>query len=109
MLKDMAEDRHLKDLWTDVIRSTHGCGAIDFPIGIHLEARAKVSQSDVTILVNENVVWFDVPVQEQQASKQLAKGSGTTHPHTHGFTHTMHVLYLHYHKQNTNTFHVLVL
>ena len=81
MLMEMAGDCHLQDLWTDVIRSTHGSGAIDFPIGIHLEARAKISQSDMTVLVNENVVWFDVPVQKQQASKQLAKGDGTIHPH----------------------------
>lgn len=70
MLKELL--CHLKDLRTDVIGSTHSSGAIDFPIGIHLQTGAKVSKSDVAILVNENVVRFDVPVQknDRQATRE---------------------------------------
>ena len=57
---------HLKDFGADVIRSTHSSGAINFPVGIHLKTRAKVSKSDVAILVNENVVWFNVPTHKRQ-------------------------------------------
>ena len=51
---------YCEDLGGDVVRGTHGSGTRDLPSGVHLQTGTKVSQSDVTIFVDENIVWFDV-------------------------------------------------
>ena len=56
-----------EDLRGDVVWSTHGSGARDFPSGVHLQTGAKVGQSDVTIFVDENIVWFDVSEEERNS------------------------------------------
>ena len=51
-----------QDLGGDVVWCSHSCGAVDFAIGIHLQAGAKVSQPNVAVLVDENIVRLDVPM-----------------------------------------------
>ena len=51
-----------QDLGGDVVRCSYGCGTVDLAIGVHFEAGAKVSQPDVAVFVNENVVRLDVPM-----------------------------------------------
>ena len=51
-----------QDLGRDVVWCAYSCGAVDLPVGIHLQAGAKVSQSNVAIFVDENIVRLDVPM-----------------------------------------------
>ena len=51
-----------QDLRGDVVWCSYGCGTVDLAIGVHFEAGAKVSQPNVAILVNENIVRLDVPM-----------------------------------------------
>ena len=51
-----------QDLGGDVVRCSYGCGTVDLPVGIHLETGTKVSQPNVTIFVDENIVRLDVPM-----------------------------------------------
>ena len=51
-----------QDLGGDVVWCSYGCGTVDLAIGVHFEAGAKVSQPDVAVFVNENVVRLDVPM-----------------------------------------------
>ena len=50
-----------QDLGGDVVRCSYSCGAVDLAIGIHLQAGAKVSQSNVAVFVDENIVRLDIP------------------------------------------------
>ena len=61
-----------KDLWRDIIRCTHGCCTVHLPIWVHLKTGTKVSQTDVTIFVDEDIVWFDVSVHEWESDVKLA-------------------------------------
>lgn len=50
----------------DVVRSPHGSGASDQPFTVHLQTRPEVRQPDVSILVDQNIVRFDVSMETKQ-------------------------------------------
>ena len=50
-----------QDLGGDVVWCSYSCSAVDLAIGIHLQAGAKVSQSNVSVFVDENIVRLDIP------------------------------------------------
>lgn len=52
---------YCQDLGGDVVWCSHSCGAVDLAVGIHLQAGAKVSQSNVAVFVDENIVRLDIP------------------------------------------------
>ena len=56
---------HLQYLWGDVVRCPDSRGAVDQSFLVHLEAGAEVCQLDVTVLVNEDIVWLDVTERER--------------------------------------------
>ena len=54
---------YCEDFRGDVIRCPHCRGTGHLAVGVHLEARAKVGQSDVAVLVYKDIVRFDVSAE----------------------------------------------
>ena len=57
-----------QNLGGDVVWCSNSSCTVDLAVGIHLEAGSKVSQTDMSIFVNENVVRFYVPVDGNEKS-----------------------------------------
>lgn len=65
-----------EDLRGDIIGCSHGSGTGDHPTGVHLEARTKVSQTNVSILIDQDIVRFDVSVRQRQRGGGRGRGRG---------------------------------
>ena len=58
----------------DVVGRPHGSGARHPPAVVHAQAGAKVRQPDVPVLVNQDVVWLDVPERNRSRSGEEGEG-----------------------------------